>query len=89
MKTITDYIEKYPNLEYVYGLGLFADSEADEPILEDCEFKWLLEEYYNDSYLPIAHPSGNPELETEKLVDGKEYIEQFFEGDYILALKEA
>jgi len=71
-----DYLkEKYPNIEYVGGSLYIGEEEvlasADE----------LLEEYFDGGYIIVSDSSGDPQLEREVRVDGKEFIKHTF-GSY-------
>lgn len=82
MKMELTSIEKikieYPTVEYVDG-QLFV---GDEIICDTQLTKRLIEDYCDGVVLTKAHHSGNPELEYEEEVDGAEYIEYQFDGDY-------
>ena len=66
----------YPNLEYVDDILYLGE----EVIQEDA--RQLIEDHYDGWTVTKGHPSGNPELETFEEVDGAEYIEYHFDGDY-------
>jgi len=69
----------HPTLEYADG-NVFV---GEEIIQEDVD--WLIEDYYNGLEVYKGHSSKNPELDYPEIVDGKEYIELEFDGDYSAA----
>ena len=66
----------YPDLEYVDDILYLGEEVIQE------NARQLIEDHYDGWELTIPHPSGNPELETFEEVDGAEYIEYHFDGDY-------
>ena len=66
----------YPDLEYVDDILYLGE----EVIQEDA--RQLIEDHYDGWTVTKGHSSGNPELETFEKVDGAEYIEYHFDGDY-------
>lgn len=72
----------YPDLEYVDNILYLGE----EVIQEDADL--LIEEYYDGWEVTKAHSSGNPELETFEEVDGEDYINIMFDGNYEMAYNE-
>jgi len=76
--TIGDLRGLYPDLEYIDG-ELFV---GDELICDTQLTKRMIEDHYDGWEVTKAHHSGDPQQEYLDVVDGTEYIEYQFDGDY-------
>lgn len=88
MSVLTDLIET------VNGKELFFDEDKIlyytgewEPVTICENAVEHLEEHFDNWEITIPHPSGDPQLDIDKKVSGKKYINHQFNSDYAEALK--
>lgn len=80
--TLIELKRKYPSCYYDEDMNTICIDVNEEPqtIAEDA--MELIEEAFDGEKMDCFTSSGNPEDIIEVAVTGKEYIEEFFGGDY-------
>lgn len=76
----------YPNMDYANGM-LFKSKKHSSALYTEEETTAMIIEHYEGQTITVAHPSGDPQLEEFKEVNGVEYIEHTFNGNLEEAYK--